>query len=72
MLAPLLLNLLVICSFLLIAGWAGDLINGWINTIHTGAPDSKRPATGRSVRINASLPFQDRAHASRKAVCRVQ
>jgi hypothetical protein len=72
MLAPFFLNLLMICSGLLVVGWATDLISGWFNTAHVGELRRSRPsAADRIMRIEPTLSFHERPHSSRRAVCRV-
>jgi hypothetical protein len=43
MLAPFVLNLLISCSLLLLAGWTGDTISAWVGVARrTDTRDSQR------------------------------
>ena len=57
MLAPFVLNLLISCSLLLLAGWTGDTISSWIAVArHTGdAPESQRNGESRRRIDHAAL-----------------
>ena len=56
MLAPFVLNMLISCSVLLLAGWTGDVISAWINGArHTDASELPRSVADRRRIDHAAL-----------------
>jgi len=46
MLAPFVLNLLIACTLILLAGWASDSVRHWYRVGHSPAPRSAHAAAG--------------------------
>lgn len=57
MLAPFLVNLLMLCFSLLFTGWAIDVIGGWLHSPQAGASQSNRSVIGSVGRAKSgSMP----------------